>query len=489
MSIICFDMPLPRLTTALFLWSIAAGPSVAAETVTGLRVPPGFEVREFAGDDLAHDIFTMTLDPWGRVVVAGRGYIRLLVDDDGDGRADRAVQIADHPKDGAMGLLWEGDTLYAVGDGGLRRFKIGPDDKVVGSSELIRPLKTGGEHHAHALRRGPDGWLYLLCGNNTGISAKDAQRDTSPVKDPVAGGVLRFPPDFAYSEIVADGFRNPYDFDFNGDGELFTYDSDNERCVGLPWYEGCRFYHVIPGGHYGWQAPQRGQFWRMPPYFPDVVAPIVDLGRGSPTGVVCYRHRQFPEKYRNGFFLGEWTFGRIWFVPMTSDGRPTYGEKPEPFLQTTGDQGFAPVAMRVHPQTGDLYVAIGGRGTRGAVYRIRDTAGMKEAEGFVMRPMPSKSLPARIDHADPLRLIPPRQTNGATNGGHGPLYAMRRWQRDLGGLGARDASGTVFEGYTLRWSQEIPTELRESVRAEFRSRFDKGNRVMDYESARALALV
>src|SRR5438552_1523072 len=104
---------------------IVASLSGAAETVPGLRVPPGFEVREFAGDDLAHDIFTMTLDPRGRVVVAGRGYIRLLIDDDGDGRADRAVPIADHPKDGAMGLLWEGDTLYAGGHGGLPGFKVG----------------------------------------------------------------------------------------------------------------------------------------------------------------------------------------------------------------------------------------------------------------------------------------------------------------------------------------------------------------------------
>src|SRR5437763_17211758 len=107
---------------ALYLWialavTATAAPPRAAPQVLGLRVPPGFEVTEFAGNDLAHDIFTMTLDPRGRVVVAGRGYIRLLIDDDGDGRADRAIQIADHPKDGAMGLLWEGDTLYAVGDG------------------------------------------------------------------------------------------------------------------------------------------------------------------------------------------------------------------------------------------------------------------------------------------------------------------------------------------------------------------------------------
>lgn len=575
MSIICFDMPLPRLTTALFLLSIAASVSAAAETVAGLRVPPGFEVREFAGDDLAHDIFTMTLDPRGRVVVAGRGYIRLLIDDDGDGRADRAVQIADHPKDGAMGLLWEGDALYAVGDGGLRRFKIGPDDKAVGPSELIRPIKTGGEHHAHALRRGPDGWLYLLCGNNTGISAKDAQRDTSPVKEPVAGGVLRFPPDFAYSEIVADGFRNPYDFDFNGDGELFTYDSDNERCVGLPWYEGCRFYHVIPGGHYGWQAPQHGQFWRMPPYFPDVVAPIVDLGRGSPTGVVCYRHGQFPEKYRSGFFLGEWTFGRIWYVPLSRKGS-TYEGKPELFLEATGDQGFAPVALRIHPMTGDMYVAIGGRGTRGAVYRVRFPAGMKDAERFVT-PSPArrvldwqpelysgvkkqvnlgreqlvmrrtmellwryheKFLPTDIIyilHALPLdsdrplrqaaaRLIgqlsdldrkglfktnapwfpgPPEElllglgVDAVRAGWHtvysdlvdswARLDSARLIQLRLGGIGARSAMGTAFEGYSPREHPEaaVVDKLARAVRPHFPSK----DRTLDRELSRTLAML
>src|SRR3954462_5968895 len=78
-------------------------------TSHGLKVPAGFSVTEFAGDDLAHDCYTLTINPQGQVVVAGRGYIRLLIDDDGDGKADRAVELADHPKDGAMGLLWEGD--------------------------------------------------------------------------------------------------------------------------------------------------------------------------------------------------------------------------------------------------------------------------------------------------------------------------------------------------------------------------------------------
>ncbi|MGE3809739.1 MAG: hypothetical protein AB7K24_34160, partial [Gemmataceae bacterium] len=54
----------------------------------GLRVPDGFEVIEVAADKLANDIYCMTLDPAGRVTVAGAGYLRILVDDDNDGKAD-----------------------------------------------------------------------------------------------------------------------------------------------------------------------------------------------------------------------------------------------------------------------------------------------------------------------------------------------------------------------------------------------------------------
>ncbi|HEY7428888.1 MAG TPA: c-type cytochrome [Gemmataceae bacterium] len=343
----------------------------------GLRLPDGFEVVEFADSSLANDIYCLTLDPKGRVVVSGRDYIRLLVDEDGDGRADRTLDFAGAPKDGAMGLFWEGDTLFCMGDGGLRRYRDAGGDGRRRPPERIHPFKTGGEHAAHAVRRGPDGWFYVLCGNNTGISRKNVTRMTSPIREPVAGCVLRFTPDFKDCEIVADGFRNAYAFDFNRAGDLFTFDSDNERCVSLPWYEPTRCYHVVAGGHYGWQAPQHAQTWRLPSYFLDAIAPVATLGRGSPTGVVCYRHTQFPTKYRDGLFLCDWTFGRIYFLPLERRGS-SYVARPEVFLQATGDNGFAPTAAAVHPITGDLYVSIGGRGTRGAVYRIRYPKGLPD---------------------------------------------------------------------------------------------------------------
>jgi len=351
---------------ALLLAALPGAPPAALD----VKLPPGFTARLYADNPLAPDAYTMTIDAEGRVLVAGKGYVRALEDTDGDGVADRAVDILTDLKQGPMGLFAEGDSLFVVCDGGLKRYKgYTGKDKLQGPPETLLALKTGGEHDAHAVRRGSDGWLYVLCGNMAGVKKETIRGDRSPVKDPIAGALVRLSPDYKQVEVVADGFRNPYSFDFDRNGEPFTFDSDNERCVGLPWYEGCRFYHVVPGGNYGWRSPQLSQTWRKPPYFPDVVPPVCDTGRGSPTGVACYRHTAFPERYRGGFFIADWTFGKVHFVPLTPKGA-SYTGKPEVFLEPTGTSGFAPTAVEVHPMTGELFVSIGGRGTRGGVYRV-----------------------------------------------------------------------------------------------------------------------
>src|SRR5436190_16283069 len=174
-------MPYRSFAMLLTLYVTAA---CRAEVVQfGLRVPAGFEVTEFADSRLANDIFHLTLDPQGRPVVSGRGYIRILVDDNGDGKADRAIDFAAGPKDGAQGMLWEGSTLYVTGDGGLRRYRDGDGDgRADGPSELIRKLRTGTEHGAHAIKRGPDGWLYVVCGNSTGIDSSCAELPGSLIR-------------------------------------------------------------------------------------------------------------------------------------------------------------------------------------------------------------------------------------------------------------------------------------------------------------------
>ncbi len=58
-------------------------------------------------------------------------------------------------------------------------------------------LHCGGEHDAHAIRKGPDGWWYLLNGNMAGVNEKYNALPRPPVAQPRAGTLMRFTPDLS----------------------------------------------------------------------------------------------------------------------------------------------------------------------------------------------------------------------------------------------------------------------------------------------------
>lgn len=336
----------------------------------GFRVPPGFRVTLFADEKLANDIFAMTLDARGRVVVTGPGYIRRLEDSRGTGKADKAI-LYGTTRTGGMGLCFDGSDLLFFGDGGLWRYRDADGDGVAdGPPEKIMPFGNS-EHGGHAIRRGPDGSWYLIGGNDAGFQSVNTANVNSPIRDCEGGALLRFPPDFKNVETIAHGFRNPYDFDFNARGDIFTCDSDVESDVSLPWYTPVRLYQIAYGGHHGWRLGGWKRGWNRLDYYPDTVSILSKLGRGSPTGVLIYRHHQFPAHYRDGLFALDWTFGKIYFFPLQA-AASGYQTATEVFLEPIGTQGFAPTDCAVGPD-GALYVCTGGRKTRGAVYRIAFT--------------------------------------------------------------------------------------------------------------------
>ena len=65
----------------------------------------------------------MTTDPNGQITVAGRGYIRILIDRDKNGQSDQAIPFSNGPLDGAMGLFWEHNTLFFTRDDGLHCYR------------------------------------------------------------------------------------------------------------------------------------------------------------------------------------------------------------------------------------------------------------------------------------------------------------------------------------------------------------------------------
>ncbi len=347
---------------------LSLSPVSAAES-GGFRVPEGFVVTRYASDELAHDIFAMTTDTRGRVVVAGKNYIKILEDTDGDGVADKAIQFSDFPISGAHGLLFDGKSLLCVGDDGVWRFE-DQDGDGVSDGAPVQVLKGIGSrgHSGNGLVRGPDGDYYLIGGNDAKLSDQHATLPGSPVKKPSMGGVVRFPKEGIGSEVLLHGLRNSYDLCFDRYGQMFTVDADGERILGLPYYAPNRLFDLAIGMHHGWGLEGWRHSWSRPDYLPDTVEWLDRVGRGSPTGMLAYRHNTFPERYQEGVFSVCWTFGRVYFFPLKESGSSYITER-EVFMETTGDIGFAPVDMAVHPY-GDVFVAIGGRGTEGGVFRV-----------------------------------------------------------------------------------------------------------------------
>ncbi len=369
----------------------------------GFRLPEGFACQPYADASVVTDVSCLTIDARGRVVVSGPGYIKTLMPDP-KAPADaprplQAVTFSSLPKSGAQGLCFVGDTLYATGDGGVWRFRDADGDGVAdGAPEaLVTGLMTGGEHGVHAIVHGPDGWLYVIGGNDSGISEKLNTIPQAPIQRVSGGAILRMSLDGKQREVIAHGFRNPYSLCFNAAGALFTWDSDGERVQHLPFYTPCRVFDVGRGRHHGWVNAGWQSSWACPAWWPDVVDRMIEVGRGSPTGMLCYRHHQFPERWRDGLFFACWTFGRIYYAKpeRTRRGAPpalkdqfnaSWSAKLEVFLESTGNAGFAPTGMAVAPD-GSVYVSTGGRKTSGGVYRIawKNPAASGEAKDAIDR--------------------------------------------------------------------------------------------------------
>ena len=200
-------MPAFRLLAILgcLSWSLCAP---AAEDL-GIRVPPGFEVSLYADDALAHDIYSMTVDAQGRVVVAGAGYVKTLHDSDGDGRADRATLFSSLPASGAHGMYFDGPDLICTGDNSVMRLRDTDGDGTAdGEPEVWTSLRHP-EHGANGIVRGPDGCYYLICGNDAGVSERQITTVRSPVAHPRCGGIVRFQPRASRSTSWPTAFAIP----------------------------------------------------------------------------------------------------------------------------------------------------------------------------------------------------------------------------------------------------------------------------------------
>lgn len=334
----------------------------------------GFSLRSFATDALAHDIHCLAIGPNDEVFVSGPGYLRQLLDTDADGVADKFEPANFQPRQGAQGLLVERDQLWVVADRAIWRV---PRAAGQSASKWLELPKTGGEHDFHSLRRGSDGWLYFLAGNQAQID-RDFVTSPLPIPEPQAGVVGRISPDGQVRQVLVHGMRNAYDFALDLDGSFLVYDSDDERDAGLPWYRPTTLFSAAEGTDIGWVS----RCFKKPEGTLGSASIRAETGRGSPTGVAVQRGAAWGAAYFGGVVFADWTFGRVYLQPRTPESKTLENKTVPPTVLVESHAGaaFAPTSLSFDSQ-GRLWIATGGRNTTGAVYVVeRDAAAIGEQE-------------------------------------------------------------------------------------------------------------
>ena len=379
-----FLLPLVYYTSVLA--KIPALGKLVEDPSTGISVQPGFEV------DLVYKVdkqkygswISMSFDKKGRLVVSDQekaGTFLIDIPEVGQTLTDSAITKLPLAS-GQWGMLFAFDHLYMVSQSGVVRVPILQNGEF-GKEEKIFQLYGGSEHGPHSLIVTEDGkGLYLVAGNFARTPSFEKSRISTNWKDDVllenyayghngngkapGGWVLKFNPDGSDREMINMGYRNPCDFALNRDGEMFIYDADMEWDMGTPWYRPTRINHGVSGGESGWRATSKK--WRK--YFPDTIGSVVDVGPGSPTGVIAGITANFPTQYRDAIFLCDWTFATIYSLHLTPKGSSYKGET-RTFL--TNVNGSLPLTDVDISPDGHLYFCVGGRKGQSYLYRVRYT--------------------------------------------------------------------------------------------------------------------
>ncbi|HTM54281.1 MAG TPA: HEAT repeat domain-containing protein [Pirellulales bacterium] len=350
------------------------------------KVTPEFHVEWVIDPKDTGPLICMAFDEFGQIVAAREnGPLVIVRDADRDGLPETVSAYCDEIKN-CQGLVSVSGKMYAVGEGpegvGMYRLSDGDQDGTIDQVQcLLKFAGDMGEHGPHALTLGPDGLLYMMVGNFAHTQQKPEA--TSPYHDfyegelvtprledssghavgiqAPGGTILRTDTTGSAVELFAGGFQNPYDLAFNQEGELFTCDSDMEWDLGMPWYRPTRLLHASAGSEFGW----RSGWAKWPNYYIDSLAPVTELGRGSPAGMEVYNHFMYPQRYHNSLFVCDWSRGRILTIRMKQHGA-TYKASAEIFLE---GQPLNVTDLAVGPD-GWIYFCTGGRETEGGIYRV-----------------------------------------------------------------------------------------------------------------------
>ncbi|MEZ6145571.1 MAG: hypothetical protein R3B91_09205 [Planctomycetaceae bacterium] len=439
------------------------GQATPVEVITR---PEGFHIELLRSAEKGEGSWiSMTFDDRGRLILGRdkRGVVRLTLNEQRDS-VDR-LEVLEHTLKHCRGVLYAHDSLYvcATDSRGFYRLRDLDRDDQFEDVTLLKSMDYQSRfgHGTNQVVLGPDDMLYVINGNDVAIP--EGMAENSPYRDPRddhllpeprdavdevrVGHILRTDPDGQHWEVIAGGFRNQFDLAFNTDGEMFTYDADMEWDVGLPWYRPTRLNHIVSGGEYGW----RWGTGKWPTYFADSLPTTLDTGLGSPTGMEFGTRSNFPLKYQQSLFMGDWQNGRILRVEVSPKGA-SYDCQYDVFLEG----GALNVCDLMFGPDGAMYFITGGRGSQSGLYRVT-------YEGPVVEPLQlsDEQFAARRDAAAArqtrreLEQFHRRQDSAAVDIIWPYLSSHGRWLRSTARLALERQDPTQWRERALRETSPI----------------------------------
>ena len=309
------------------------------------QAPAGFKVTKFA-ENLKHP---------RRTYIAPNGDI-FVVESNTKNSADKITLIRDKDDDGTpnyqevflddlnqpYGMLVLNNYFYVANTDGLYRYPYSEGDtKIEAKGEKILSLPAGGynNHWTRNLLANKDGSkIYVSVGSASNIGEYGMDKEKR------RAAILEINPDGSGEKLYAAGLRNPVGMDWNPiTGELWTAVNERDKIGNnlVPDY----ITSVKEDGWYGWPYSYYGQIqdprWADDPHTELVekaMVPDVPVGPHTASlGLAFYTKDKFPEKYKNGAFVGQhgsWNTAvfsgyKIRFVPFDENGQPG---QPEDFL-------------------------------------------------------------------------------------------------------------------------------------------------------------
>ncbi len=310
----------PMVANIVAFYIDEQGKLYACET---FRQSKGVEDNRGHGDWLDDDLAAQTVEDRYNYILKHLGdqaknytreddRIRLLVDEDGDHVADKAVVFADRFNEvvagtGAGVLAYRNKVYYTC----IPDLWMLEDTNGDYQSDQRDSLHYGygvrfafRGHDLHGLTMGPDGRLYFSIGDRGyNVDAREGQG-----VNPSSGAVFRCELDGSNLEVFAMGLRNPQELAFDDYGNLFTGDNNSDSGDQARWV------YVVEGGDTGWRMfyqylGDRGPFNREKIWHPFhegqpayIIPPIANFADG-PSGLAYYPGTGFSDDFKGRFFL------------------------------------------------------------------------------------------------------------------------------------------------------------------------------------------